>query len=139
MTSPILAPAAVLIVWTLVMLVWMAARRGPAIGNLAPDRLKVGARGADLDGVIDDRINWKAHNYNHLLEQPTIFYATIFMLAFAGFSRADVILAWAYVGLRIAHSVWQATVNRQPVRVLLFLLSSVFLIALAVRALLRVL
>jgi len=138
MLSPILAPAAVLIAWTLLMLIWMAATRGPAIGKLAPNQLKLGARGPDLDGVIDDRINWKAHNYDHLLEQPTIFYATIFILAFAGFSKADVVLAWAYVSLRVAHSMWQAAVNRQPTRVLLFLLSSVFL-ALAVRALLRVL
>ncbi|MEO6153492.1 MAG: MAPEG family protein [Croceibacterium sp.] len=135
MTHTILAPAATLIVWTLVMLVWMAVTRGPAIAKLAPDRLKTGARGADLEGIIDERTNWKAHNYEHLLEQPTIFYPIVFILALAGFTATDVALAWIYVALRVAHSVWQATINRQPVRVLLFLLASLLLIALGLRAL----
>lgn len=135
MTHAILAPAAILIVWTMVMLIWMAATRGPAIAKLAPGRLKTGARGADLEGVIDDRINWKAHNYEHLLEQPTIFYPIIFILALAGFTGTDVALAWTYVAVRVVHSVWQATINHQPVRVLLFLLASMLLILLGLRAL----
>jgi len=58
MTNPILAPAAVLIMWTLIMLIWMAATRGPAVRRLAPGTLKAGARSPDLDGVIADEINW---------------------------------------------------------------------------------
>jgi hypothetical protein len=139
MMNPILAPAATLIVWTLVILVWMAGTRGVAVSKLAPNRLKVGARGPNLDEVIDDRINWKAHNYEHLLEQPTIFYGTIMILALAGFGRTDLILAWAYVALRIVHSIWQCMVNTQPVRVIIFLLSSALLIVLALRALSEVL
>jgi hypothetical protein len=139
MTKAILVPALALIIWTLVMFVWMAATRGPAVRKLPPGRLKLGARGLDLEGVIDDRINWKAHNYEHLLEQPTIFYATLFCLAFTTFTRVDVALAWAYVALRIVHSFWQALVNRQPVRVLLFLSSSILLILLAVRAAIAIL
>ena len=135
----ILAPAAVLILWTLVMLVWMAGTRGPAVRKLRPDQLKVGARGSDLDGLIDDRINWKAHNYEHLLEQPTIFYAVVFLLALNGFTKLDVALAWSYVALRIIHSLWQALVNTQPARVILFLSSSIPLIVLAIRAAARVL
>jgi len=134
MTNPILAPAAVLIMWTLIMLIWMAATRGPAVRRLAPGTLKAGARSPDLDGVIADEINWKSHNYEHLLEQPTIFYAAVFILAFAGFTTFDVAMAWAYVCLRVVHSIWQATVNRQPVRVMLFLLSSIPLFVLAMRA-----
>ncbi|HEU4697529.1 MAG TPA: MAPEG family protein [Sphingomicrobium sp.] len=139
MAKAILAPGAVLILWTLIMLVWMAATRGAAVRELAPATLKVGARSSDLDGVIADRINWKAHNYEHLLEQPTIFYATVFILAFGGFTALDVVMAWAYVSLRVVHSIWQATANRQPVRVMLFLLSSIPLFALAIRAALMVL
>jgi hypothetical protein len=139
MTKVILAPALALIVWTLVMFVWMAATRGPAVRRLPPGRLKVGARGSDLDGVIADRINWKAHNYEHLLEQPTIFYATLFCLALTSFTSLDVALAWAYVALRVVHSFWQALVNRQPVRVSLFLSSSFLLIVLALRAAIAVL
>jgi uncharacterized MAPEG superfamily protein len=139
MPPNILTPAAVLVVWTLVMFAWMAATRGPALGKLGPDKLKPGARGQDLEGLLDYRVNWKAHNYTHLHEQPTVFYAAVLILVLAGYSLADVLLAWAYVAVRIVHSVWQATVNRQPARAILFLASSLILIGLGVRALLATL
>ena len=136
MPSNILTPAAVLVVWTLIMLVWMMATRGPVLAKLGPDKQRPGARGQDVDDLIDPRINWKAHNYAHLHEQPTVFYAAVLILVLSGYGQTDVLLAWAYVVLRVAHSLWQATVNRQPVRVILFLLSSLCLIGLGVRALL---
>ena len=117
----------------------MVATRGPALSKLGPDKLKLGARGPDLEPLLDDRVNWKAHNYAHLHEQPTVFYAAVMILVLAGYAQADVLLAWAYVVLRVAHSVWQATVNRQPMRVILFLLSSLCLIGLGVRALIAAL
>ena len=137
MANPMLAPAAALVAWTLVMLVWMAATFGPAVRKVSP-RLKLGVRASELDGVIDDKIMWKTHNYEHLLEQPTVFYASVFILALSRFTRTDVILAWIYVALRIVHSIWQSTVNRQPGRAMLFLLSSAFLIPLGVRAFIAV-
>lgn len=135
MTNAILAPAAALVAWTLVMLLWMAAARGPALRKIGVDKLKPGARGQDLEDVFDAPTAWKGHNYNHLHEQPTLFYAVVLILALTGFAAADVVLAWAYVALRIAHSIWQATANRQPVRVILFVTSSLLLMALSVRAL----
>ena len=139
MPGNILTPAAVLVVWTLVMLLWMAGTRGPALSKLGPDKLKPGARGADVEPLLDDRVNWRAHNYAHLHEQPTVFYAAVLILVLSGYGQADVWLAWAYVALRIAHSVWQASVNRQPGRAVLFLLASLCLIALGLRALLATL
>ena len=139
MPGNILAPAAALAVWTVVMLIWMAAARGPALRALGTHKLKLGARGQDLEGLIDDRVNWKAHNYANLLEQPTIFYAAVLILALSGYGRTDVWLAWLYVVLRIIHSVWQAAVNKQPARAILFLLSSILMAMLAVRALLATL
>jgi hypothetical protein len=139
MPPNILTPAAVLVVWTLVVMVWMIATRGPAISKVGADKLKPGARGPDVEGLLDERINWKAHNYAHLHEQPTVFYAAVLILVLAGYGLADVLLAWAYVAVRVAHSIWQATVNRQPARAMLFLLSSLFLIGLGVRALLATL
>lgn len=141
MQAQMLAPAAILVVWTLIMLFWMAGTRLPAISKMGKG-LKTsepGGRGQDLEGVIDDRINWKAHNYTHLMEQPTIFYPTVIILAMMGASGVDVLLAWIYVALRIVHSIWQATVNIVFVRFLLFLLSSFALIALAIRAVLATL
>lgn len=136
MQAQMLAPAVVLGIWTLLICVWMAATRLPAVskmGGLAS--AKPGGRGVDLEGVIDDRINWKSHNYTHLLEQPTLFYAVVVIVAVMGAQPLDVLLAWAYVALRIVHSLWQATVNRIPVRFGLFTLSTLCLAALAIHAL----
>lgn len=136
MQAQLLAPAAVLVAWSLVMLVWMAATRLPALSAIGGiGKAKAGGRGQDLEGVLPDAINWKAHNYAHLMEQPTLFYATVVIIAMLGATTTDVTLAWAYVGVRIVHSVWQATINRVPVRFALFALSTGCLIALAVRAL----
>lgn len=136
MQGQILTPAAVLVVWSLVMLFWMAGSRLPALSKLGGlGKAKPGGRGQDLEGVIPDQINWKAHNYSHLMEQPTLFYATVVILAIMGAGTVDVALAWGYVVIRIVHSIWQATVNRLPVRFLLFALSSLCLIGLALRAL----
>jgi len=137
MKNSMFIPAAALIVWTLVMLIWMAATFGPAVRKVAP-RLKFGARASDLDGIIDDKVMWKTHNYEHLLEQPTAFYASVFILALAGFTKVDLVLAWIYVALKIVHSLWQSTVNRQPARAVLFLLSSAILVALGLRAFIAV-
>ena len=82
MNTNILAPAAALVLWSLVILGWLAATRLPAMKKAGVDlSTVVGARGESLEGVIPDKVNWKAHNYSHLMEQPTIFYATVFILA----------------------------------------------------------
>ncbi|GGZ96450.1 MAPEG family protein [Novosphingobium arvoryzae] len=135
MQAQILAPGAALVLWTIVMLFWMAATRLPAIAkNGGLGAAKPGGRGQDLEGVLPDQINWKSHNYSHLLEQPTLFYATLATLAILGAHEHDVLFAWGYVGLRVAHSLWQATVNTIPVRFTLFNLSTLCLLVLAVRA-----
>lgn len=136
MQAQILTPAAVLVLWSLVMLFWMAFTRLPALKSMGGiGKAKPGGRGQDLEGVIPAEINWKSHNYSHLMEQPTLFYATVAILAIMGAGSLDVALAWAYVVIRIIHSIWQATVNRLPVRFSLFVLSSFCLIVLAIRAL----
>ena len=136
MPNAILAPAAALVAWSLVMLLWMAFTRLPALAKLdIPPERRRGGRGSDLDGVLPDILQWKAHNYNHLMEQPTIFYALIFIFALAGYSDTDVTLAWVYVALRIVHSFWQALVNTIPVRLGLFIISSGVLFTLSMRAL----
>lgn len=135
MQAQILAPAAVLVVWSLIMLFWMAGVRLPALKKAGIDLgARPGGRGQDLEGQVEPRINWPAHNYSHLMEQPTVFYPTVVILAIIGAGAVDVTLAWVYVALRIAHSVWQSTVNKVPVRFLLFLVSSLALVVLAIRA-----
>ncbi len=136
MQHQMLAPAVVLVLWSIVMLIWLAASRLPALGQMGGlAAAKPGGRGQDLEGVLPDQINWKSHNYAHLMEQPTLFYAISVILAISGATQTDVWLAWGYVGLRVAHSLWQALVNSVPVRFTLFLISTTLLAALAVRAL----
>ena len=134
--SPIFAPAIVLVLWSLVMLGWLAITRLPAMAKAGIQLTTVvGARGANLEGVVPDRVNWKAHNYAHLMEQPTLFYATVIILGVIGQGEGlNLQLAWAYVILRIVHSIVQATWNRVAVRFTLFCLSSVALLALALHA-----
>jgi hypothetical protein len=137
MQAQILAPAAVLVVWTLIVLLWIIPTRFGAVAKLEDKSAlpsKPGVRGNDLEGVIPDKANWPAHNYTHLHEQPTLFYATVMILAITGPAALDVTLAWAYVGLRIVHSLWQNLVNTVPIRFALFLASTIALIVLAIRA-----
>jgi hypothetical protein len=136
MQAQMLAPAAVLVLWSLVMFWWTAAARFPATAKagLSIKNAKPGTRGQALEGVLPDRANWPSHNYTHLMEQPTVYYPTVVILATMGAGAVDVALAWAYVAIRIVHSIWQSTVNRLPVRFTLFLLSTVCLMALAIRA-----
>lgn len=137
MQAQMLAPAAVLVVWSIIMLLWTAGTRFPAMTKSGMDlkKAKPGGRGQDLEGVLPDKVQWKSHNYTHLMEQPTIFYPTVIILAMMGAGAIDVLLAWAYVALRIVHSLWQSTVNVVSIRFLLFILSTLALTALAVRAL----
>ena len=136
MQAQVLAPAAVLVLWSLVMLLWTAGTRFPAMAKAGMDLKNAapGGRGADLETVLDPKTNWKSHNYTHLMEQPTLFYATLTILAIMGAGATDVLLAWAYVGIRIVHSIWQATVNVVSVRFTLFVISTGCLLALAIRA-----
>jgi uncharacterized MAPEG superfamily protein len=137
MNLQILAPGAVLVLWSLIMLMWLAFSRLPAMKNSGMDLKNAprGGRGQDLETVLPPQVNWKSHNYTHLMEQPTIFYPTIIILALTGAGTGlNLILAWAYVGLRIAHSLYQALVNVTQVRFAIFLASTVCLVILAVNA-----
>lgn len=136
MQAQMLAPAAVLVLWSLIMVYWLGAARFSAVKKVEPGALKAkrGVRGSALEGVIPDRANWPSHNYTNLMEQPTVFYPAVIILALVGASPTDLLLAWIYVGLRIVHSIWQSTVNKLPVRFVLFMLSSITLTILAVRA-----
>ena len=134
--SPLLGPIVALVAWTLVIQIWMYATRLPAMRKAGISfKGRAGTRGGALEGKIPDEVNWKAHNYNHLLEQPTIFYAIVVALILMGFDvHVNVYLAWAYVGFRALHSLVQATVNVVIYRFWLFILGSLCLIGLTVHA-----
>ena len=136
--AEILKPVAVLAGWTMLMWIWMYATRIPAINKLPKDTTPgadVGWTSAKLEDLLPASIQWKAHNYNHLHEAPTLFYAIALLLAMIGQGDGlNATIAWVYVALRIAHSLWQSLVNRLAVRFLLFALSSLALMALVLHA-----
>jgi hypothetical protein len=140
MHSDILRPMVVLIAWTLVMLAWTLATRLPAMKAAGVDIGKlVGTKASDADRALPPQVQWKAHNHNHLMEQPTLFYAVCAVLALSGTGNGvNAWIAWAYVALRIAHSLVQATSNRVRARFLFFMLSSFMLVALTLHAALAV-
>ena len=137
MTSAILAPAACLVLWSVVVLYWVMFTRMPAFKKAGVDlaTAPAGGRYGDLEASMPERVNWVSHNNTHLVEQPTLFYAVVLVLAAAGDSSGlNLGLAWGYVGLRVLHSLWQGLVNTIPVRFALFFLSSLCLTVLAVNA-----
>jgi len=134
MHSPILAPVVVLVGWTMVMWVWMYATRIPAITAMKM-RLDPEAPRGEQMSTLPPRVRWKADNYNHLMEQPPLFYTTAITLAITGAGAGWVLyVAWTYVAIRVVHSLVQATWNKIEVRFSLFFLSSLALIVMVVRA-----
>ena len=132
----ILQPVVALAAWTMVMWAWMYATRIPAMNaaKLDSDRLARDPE-AKLDRLLPPEVQWKAHNYNHLHEAPTVFYAVAIALAIVGQGDGfNAKLGWVYVSLRIIHSLIQATVNKVIVRFIVFALSSLVLLALVVEA-----
>ena len=129
---PLLQPVVVLLAWTAIMFVWMYALRIPAMIKAGVDlKNRVGGQGSDLDKILPPDVQWKAHNYNHLMEQPTLFYAVVLTLVLAGCeSRIALVAAWAYVALRVVHSLVQSLSNRIRLRFPIFMLASIALIVL---------
>lgn len=132
--SPVLGPVIALVAWTLVMFVWMYATRIPAMRRAGALENRVGKGPGHLDAVLPARTQWKAHNYNHLMEQPTLFYAVVLMLAVMDDRDPTTLgFAWAFVGLRMLHSIVQSTVNVVRYRTILFALASGCLFLLTIR------
>lgn len=134
MQSPILAPIVALLAWSMIVWGWMLVTRVPAIIK-ARMRLDAHAPRGEQMSLLPSNVRWKADNYNHLMEQPTLFYAIALVLALLQQGDGlNLVLAWTYVGLRVLHSLVQVLINRIPLRFALFLVSSLVLAALVIRA-----
>ena len=134
MSQTILQPVIALVLWSMVMWGWLYATRLPAMIR-ARTKLDPTLPPDVMLGGLPHRVRWKADNYNHLMEQPTLFYATALTLALLERGEGlNLWLAWAYVGLRVLHSLIQALVNVITLRFAAFMLASAVLIVLAVRA-----
>ena len=131
--NPILGAAAVLGLWSVLMFFIYAVRlmgTGAKVGELP-----AGFRGPDAEAETPDKVKWTRHNYEHLMEQPTAFYALVIILAMVGdTSTPSLYAAWTYAIARILHSFWQMQVNTIPVRFLLFMIATLALAMLGVHA-----
>jgi hypothetical protein len=138
MHSPILAPVMALVVWTMVMWGWMYATRIPAIRSTRM-RLDPEAPRGEQMSQLPPSVRWKADNYNHLFEQPTIFYVTALVLALVGQGGGlNNALAWIYVALRVVHSLVQVLGNVILRRFAVFFASSLVLIVMIFNAVVAV-
>ena len=132
MTESMMTPVLALAGWTLVMWLWMYATRIPAMQAARIDVTKMKEK-SEMD-VLPRSVRQVADNYNHLHEQPVIFYALATYSHLVGVAdELNVTLAWGYVALRVAHSVFQATVNFIPARFTLFTLATLCLFGIAIR------
>jgi hypothetical protein len=133
-----LSPVLALVAWTLVMWIWMYATRIPAMNAAGLDPQEAAYPGTWAHRLRPG-VRSVADNYNHLHEQPTIFYALMFFAALTGGGDATALkLAWCYVVLRVLHSLVQATFNRVIVRFSIFAIGSIVLMIFTFRELLRV-
>ncbi len=136
--QPLLAPVIALVLWSSVIWCWMYATRIPAITKAKMVMDSQAPSGAQM-ALLPAEVRWKADNYNHLMEQPTLFYAVAISLAVLGdASSLSVAMAWAYVSLRVVHSLVQCLGNKIMVRFGVFVLGSLVLFALAGRAAMQV-
>ena len=133
-SNEILKPVMALLLLNCVMFFWMYATRIPAIAKMKM-ALNPQMPAGEQMSQLPARVRWKADNYNHLLEQPTMFYAVAITLALLGAGQGiNLTLAWTYVLLRVVHSLVQVLWNKIEVRFSIFMLSSLVLVALVIRA-----
>jgi len=131
---PLLAPVVALVIWTAVIWTWMYVTRIPAIFKARMVLDPMAPRGEQM-ASLPAQVRWKADNYNHLLEQPVLFYAIAVSLAVLGDnSTVSVALAWGYVALRVVHSLVQTMWNNIQARFALFFISSLVLFGLVYNA-----
>jgi hypothetical protein len=140
----ILHPVVALAAWTMILWIWMYVTRIPAMNRAKIDAKDLsGTSGGSLRETLvaagESKASWVADNYNHLHEAPTVFYAVALVLALIGQGNGlNATIAWAYVGLRVVHSLVQIFGNKVMIRFIVFALSSFALMALVLHAYLGV-
>ncbi|EMC97905.1 hypothetical protein BAUCODRAFT_120826 [Baudoinia panamericana UAMH 10762] len=133
-SQPLLGPLVGLVGWTFVMEGWMYLYRLPAMSKYNVDA-SPGMTKEHLNAKIPRHLQYPADNFNHLMEQPTQFYAIVLALNQLGVRDSlTVQLAWTYVGLRIVHSLVQSTTNHILIRFSIFLTSSAVLLGMTAQA-----
>ena len=132
-STTFLAPVLALIIWTLLIWILMYARRIPAMQRAKIDPETAKSPDGKWKEDLPLSVQASAHNYNHLMEQPTIFYALMFYLALTAQMSAPLFYAaWVYVALRVLHSFVQVSSGKVMLRFAIFALSTVVPISMVV-------
>ena len=135
--SHFLMPALALVIWTLIMLIVMYKRRIPAM-NAISKRTQDFIDDPALGNKMPASARWAADNFNHLHENPTIFYALMFIIFLMDkVTPLALYCAWAHVIIRVIHSLVQITSNKVVLRFGLFILSYIFLVIMALSTVLK--
>ena len=117
----ILLPVLTLAFWTFIIFAIMAPARFYFLRMKHP---QTAAHTKNLKGLLPPWTERVADNYNHLFEQPVVFYAIALSIAVINNIEPLMIqLAWVYVALRVLHSIVQITFNFVPLRFTLFVTS----------------
>ena len=128
----VLYPMFALAAWTLIVLVLipLARARSARRREIVIDDFKYGESPA-----VPGAVSIPNRNYMNLLELPMLFYVVCIVLYLtAGASTTAIALAWAYVVLRVVHSVIHLSYNRVVHRLAAFTASNVALVMLWVTA-----
>jgi hypothetical protein len=117
----ILLPVLTLAFWTFIIFAIMAPARFYFLRMKHP---QTAAHTKNLKGLLPPWTERVADNYNHLFEQPVVFYAiTLSIAVINNIEPLMIQLAWVYVALRVLHSIVQITFNFVPLRFTLFVTS----------------
>lgn len=134
--TQIFLPVAVLALWTLLVLGLVPIRRFAAASKkkVTAEDFRFG-ESANVPG--DVAIANRA--WMNLLEAPLLFYVACLVVFVTGNVDAYAInLAWAYVGLRIVHTIVHVTYNNVFHRLTAFALSNVALVSLWIMVAVRI-
>ena len=124
----IVLPAALLAVYTLLILFLMAMKRKRAAqdGSVDPKYFRL----YQGDGLTDELQLWNRH-FNNLLETPILFYfATIVAVLTHQVTTLIVTICWVYFATRMLHSWIHLNCNRVMNRFMVFGFSAFTLIGL---------
>jgi hypothetical protein len=127
-----LYPLFALAAWTLIvlLLIPVARVRSVRLREIGTDDFKYGE-----SARVPSHVSVPNRNYMNLLELPMLFYVVgILLYVTGGASYVAMFFAWAYVALRIAHSLIHLTYNQVLHRLAAFTLSNVALVVLWVLA-----
>jgi len=126
MNDLILQPVILMCLLSFVMMVWMYATRIPASKEIEKKGIDLQdlSHPSKLGGLFPSKVERVADNYNHLFEQPTVFYAISFTIwALNMTDNVYLTCAWIYFVIRLIHSLFQATLNLVWIRFSLFIFS----------------